>query len=290
MKDQVDNQDEQGLLPRMDLTRRGFMTTTLATGFALCVQPLAAEPITTSSEGLVTGEVKIPVADGEIPAYRAAPAVGKNLPTVIVVEEIFGVHEHIKDVCRRFAKAGFLAVAPELYSRLGDVTKLTDIKDVIAVVNKAPDTQSFADLDATFAWVGKNGGDIKKVGITGFCRGGRMVWMYAAHNPNLRAGVAWYGPLKGKASEVFPQHPIDVVDNIKIPVLGLYGAKDQGIPVSDVEEMKQKLANGKSRSNFVVYPDADHGFNADYRPSYNADASMDGMKRAIDWLKNYGVQ
>jgi carboxymethylenebutenolidase len=285
--------DVVGLFPSMDLSRRGFVMTTLATGFALSVHPAKAQvttTITTDETGLTAGEVKIPVADGEIPAYRAQPAKGKKFPVVIVVEEIFGVHEHIKDLCRRLAKKGYLAIAPELYSRLGDVPKIEDIKEVIATVNKLHDDQAFSDLDATVAWVAKNGGEPGHIGITGFCRGGRMVWMYSAHNPKLKAAVAWYGPLVGKPSESFPTHPIDVVDTLKVPLLGLYGGLDKGISQDDIAAMKAKIAKDKKvKATFIVYPNADHGFNADYRPSYNAEAAADGWKHMLGFFKEHGV-
>jgi carboxymethylenebutenolidase len=280
--------DVRGLFPRMNLNRRGFVVTTLATGFALSVKPAKAT-IVTDTEGLTAGEVKIAVADGEIPAYRAQPAKGSNFPVVIVVEEIFGVHEHIKDLCRRLANQGYLAIAPELYARLGDVVAMTDIKQVIETVNKAPDKQALSDLDATVAWTEKNGGVAGKVAITGFCRGGRMVWLYCEHNPKIKAGVAWYGPLEGKTNDFFPSHPVDGAAALTVPVLGLYGGKDQGITQDTVNDMKAKLATGKSGSEIIVYPDADHGFNADYRPSYNAEAAADGWKHMLDWFKKYGV-
>ena len=217
--------------PKTQFTRRDFVMTSLATGFAAAVQPVAAQTqITTDTQGLDAGEVKIPVKDGEMPAYRAKPAGEKNLPVVLVVQEIFGVHEHIKDVCRRFAKAGYLAVAPELYARQGDVSKLDNIDDIRPIVAKVPDAQVMSDLDAAVAWAAKNGGDAKKLGVTGFCWGGRIVWLYAAHNPNLKAGVAWYGPLEGPATELQPKNPIDLVKDLKAPVLGLYGGADAGIP------------------------------------------------------------
>ncbi len=284
----IEEPDVRGLFPRMNLSRRGFVVTTLATGFALSVKPAKAT-IVTDAEGLTAGEVKIPVADGEIPAYRAQPAKGKHFPVVIVIEEIFGVHEHIKDLCRRLAKLGYLAIAPELYSRLGDIVSMTDIHQVIDTVNKAPDTQSFSDLDATVAWVEKNGGIHGKLAITGFCRGGRMTWMYAEHNPHVKAAVAWYGPLEGKTSDAFPSNPIDGVPQLKVPVLGLYGGKDQGITQDTIEDMKKKLATIHTPTKFIVYPDAEHGFNADYRPSYNAEAATDGWKQMLAWFKKYGV-
>ena len=280
--------DVAGLFPRMDLSRRGFVVTSLATGFALSVTPAKATT-TTDADGLTAGEVKIPVADGEIPAYRAQPAKPGPYPVVVVVEEIFGVHEHIKDLCRRLAKLGYLAVAPELYARLGDVVHMEKIDDVIATVNKLEDKQAFSDLDATIAWIGKNGGELDHLGITGFCRGGRMVWMYAAHNPKIKAGVAWYGPLAGKVTDAFPQHPIDIVETLKVPVLGLYGGLDKGITKDQIDAMKAKIAKAGIKDEFVVYPNAEHGFNADYRPSYNAEAATDGWKRMLAWFKANGV-
>src|SRR5690349_111866 len=222
-------EDLKSLLPAVAPTRRQFVVTTLAAGFALAVQPVGAQTITTDAKGLEAGEVKIPVKDGEVPAYRAMPATGGPFPVVLVVQEIFGVHEHIKDVCRRFAKLGYLAVAPELYARQGDVSKLTDIQEIISkVVSKVPDAQVMADLDATVAWAKKSGkGDTAKLGITGFCWGGRIVWLYAAHNKDLTAGVAWYGRLVGDTDKLHPKNPIDVVADLKAPVLGLYGAADQ---------------------------------------------------------------
>ena len=283
--------DLVSLLPKIDWTRRGFVVTTLASGFALAVQPVSAETITTSSEGLEAGEVKIPVADGENPAYRALPASGGPFPTILVVQEIFGVHEHIKDICRRLAKAGYLAVAPELYARQGDVSNLTDIQEIISkVVSKVPDKQVMDDLDAAVAWAKKSGkGNTDKLGVTGFCWGGRIVWLYAAHNPNLKAGVAWYGRLVGQASDLTPKHPLELAASLKAPVLGLYGGNDQGIPNDTVEKMQAALKEAKQPSEIVLYPDTPHGFHADYRPSYRAKEAADGWKRAVDWFKKHGV-
>jgi carboxymethylenebutenolidase len=282
--------DIAGLFPTMDLSRRGFVVTTLATGFALTVQPVQASTITTDTVDLIAGEVKIPTKDGTIPAYRAQPVGSGPYPTILVVEEIFGVHEHIKDMCRRFAKLGYLAIAPELYSRLGNVVAMTDIQQVMAVVNKAPDTTEFADLDATVAWAAKNRGNTRRLGITGFCRGGRTVWMYAAHNHNLKAGVAWYGPLVGTPTPEMPTNPIDIAGQVKIPVLGLYAGLDQGILADHVAAMRAKLQEtGNTKSQIVVYPDAQHGFNADYRPSYNEADAKDGMSRCVAWMRANGV-
>jgi carboxymethylenebutenolidase len=279
------------LLPKADFTRREFVVTTLATGFALAVQPVSAQTITTDTSGLDAGEIKIPVADGTMPAYRAMPSGGTNLPTILVVQEIFGVHEHIKDLCRRLAKLGYLAIAPELYARQGDVSKMADIREVISkVVSKVPDAQVMSDLDATAAWAAKSGtGDAAKLGITGFCWGGRVVWLYSAHNPKLKAGVAWYGRLKSDVDELHPKHPIDVVSSLKAPVLGLYAGKDGGIPLDLVDAMKKALKEANGPSEIAVYPDAEHGFNADYRPSYNKHDAEDGWNRMLAWFNKYGV-
>ena len=277
------------LKPPLRLDRRGFMMTSLGAGFAAAVLPVQAKTmITTDTQGLTAGEVKIPTKDGEgsIPAYRAQPAGKTGLPTVLVVQEIFGVHEHIKDVTRRLAKQGYLAIAPELYARQGDVSTMS-VPDILAnVVSKVPDAQVMADLDASVAWAAKNGGD-GKLGITGFCWGGRIVWMYAAHNPSLAAGVAWYGNV---ATGRYPgdKGAIDVVDRIKAPVLGLYGAADSGIPNNTVEKLRGALkAAGNTRSEIILYPDTPHAFHADYRPSYRKEQAEDGWKRLTLWFKQY---
>jgi carboxymethylenebutenolidase len=273
------------------ISRREFAVTTLAAGFALATRPVAAETITTDTKGLTAGEVKIPVKDGTVPAYRAAPEKGGPFPTVLVVQEIFGVHEHIKDVCRRLGKLGYLAVAPELYARQGDVSKMTEIPDIISkVVSKVPDAQVMGDLDAAVEWAKKTGnGDTSKLGITGFCWGGRIVWLYAAHNKNLKAGVAWYGRLTGKASDLQPKHAVDLAGEIKAPVLGLYGEKDTGIPVKDVEAMRAALKKADKPGEIVLYPDAPHAFFADYRPSYKKEAAEDGWTRMLAFFKKNGV-
>jgi carboxymethylenebutenolidase len=291
------HEDLIGLLPE-DVTRRGFIVTSLAAGFALAVQPVTAQTvITTDANGLEAGEVKIPVHDGEIPGYRAMPAKGKNFPVVLVVQEIFGVHEHIKDICRRFAKLGYFAVAPSLYARQGDVSQLK-MEDIMKVVAQVPDAQVMSDLDSTVAYAKASGkADAKRLGITGFCWGGRIVWLYAEHNPNLRAGVAWYGQLVPRPNDtpnaLKPKQPIELVDELKAPVLGLYGGKDQGIPVETVEQMRAALKKSSSKaaheSDLVVYPDAGHGFNADYRPSYNKEAATDGWNRLQAWFKKHGA-
>ena len=272
-------------------SRRDFIVTVLASGFALAVRPVGAATITTSTGGLTAGEVKIPVVDGTIPAYRARPSEGARFPTVVVVQEIFGVHEHIKDVCRRLAKLGYCAVAPELYARQGDVSTMTDFKEILEkVVSKVPDKQVLADLDATFAWAAKQDkGDAKRQGITGFCWGGRIVWLYAAHSKNLRAGVAWYGRLTSSVGDNTPKHPLDVAASLKAPVLGLYGGADQGIPLDTVEQMRARIKEAGGRSEIVVYPDAPHAFHADYRPSYRADPAQDGWRRMQDWFRRHGV-
>jgi carboxymethylenebutenolidase len=285
------HEDLLSLLPKVNLSRRDFVVTTLAAGFALAVQPVTADTITTDAKGLEAGEVKIPVKDGEIPAYRAMPDSGGPFPVVLVVQEIFGVHEHIKDVCRRFAKLGYLAIAPELYARQGDVSKLTDINEIISkVVSKVPDAQVMDDLDATVAWAKKSGkGDTAKLGITGFCWGGRIVWLYAAHNKDLKAGVAWYGRLVGQSDDLHPKNPIDLVGSLQAPVLGLYGEADMGIPVDTVEKMRKALKDAGKTGEIILYPDTPHGFHADYRPSYRKDKAEDGWKRLQEWFKKYGV-
>jgi carboxymethylenebutenolidase len=284
-------EDLLSLAPPKEFTRRDFIVTALAAGFAAAVRPIAAQTVIhTDSKGLIAGEIKIPVSDGQIPAYRAMPEKGTNLPTVLVVQEIFGVHEHIRDVCRRLGKLGYLAVAPELFARQGDVSKMTDIKEILEkVVPKVPDAQVMGDLDATAAWAAQNNGNGAKLGITGFCWGGRIVWLYAAHNPGLKAGVAWYGRLTGDKDELRPRQPLDLVKSIKAPVLGLYGAEDQGIPVEIVEMMQDDLKAAKSPSEIVIYPDAPHGFHADFRSSYRPGPAQDGWKRLQQWFKKHGV-
>ena len=283
--------DLLSLLPRMDLTRRAMIVTSLATGFALAVQPISAQTITTGSEGLTAGEIKIPTTDGDIPGYRAMPASGGPFPVVLVVQEIFGVHEHIKDICRRFAKLGYFAVAAELFAREADVSKISDIKDIMAIVAQVPDSQVMSDLDATVAWAkGTGKADVAHLGITGFCWGGRIVWLYAAHNPKLHAGVAWYGPLIRNTTALQPRHPLNVAADIKAPVLGLYAGEDKGIPASDIEMMREALKKARPKSEIVVYPDAQHGFNADYRPSYNAADAQDGWRRMLAWFNDHGVR
>jgi carboxymethylenebutenolidase len=281
--------------PPLPWSRRGFLVTALGAGFALAVQPVMAQTaITTDSEGLTAGEVQVPTADGNMPAYRAQPAQGSNFPVILVVQEIFGVHEYIKDTCRRLAKLGYQAIAPELYARQGDPRQYTAIPDILAnVVSKVPDSQVMADLDACVAWAKANGADTKRLGVTGFCWGGRVTWLYAAHNPGVKAGVAWYGRLTSPASEMTPRHPLDVAGKLNGPVLGLYGGQDAGIPQDTVEKMKSALAESAqpaSKASVIhVYPDAPHAFHADYRPSYRKTEAEDGWKRMNEWFRKHGV-
>lgn len=290
----MDGLDSQAksLLPKTDFSRRAFVMTSLASGFALAVQPVSAETITTDTQGLKAAEVKIPVKDGEIPAYCAAPAEGGPFPTVLVIQEIFGVHEHIKDLCRRLAKAGHFAVAPALYARQGDVSGMTDIQEILTkVVAKVPDDQVASDLDATLAWAkGQKSANATKLGVTGFCWGGRQTWLYSAHNPGVKAAVAWYGPLSGNTDpQLRPKRVLDLVDEINVPVLGLYGGADSGIPLADIEKMRDDLKKEHKPSEIVIYPDTPHGFNADYRPSYNATAAKEGWADMLAWFKKNGV-
>jgi carboxymethylenebutenolidase len=292
MHDKWSGPELDSLLGKGALTRREILVTSLAVGFAAAALPVRADTvIATSTAGLVAGEIKIPVADGEIPGYRAMPSSGGPFPVVLVVQEIFGVHEHIRDVCRRFAREGYLAVAPELYARQGDVSKFTDYREIFAqVVSKVPDAQVMADLYATVAWAGGSGaGAIDRLAVTGFCWGGRITWLYAAHNPRLKAAVAWYGRLAGQATELQPKYPLDVAGELKVPVLGLYGGQDQGIPLEDVEKMRAALATAKQPSEIVVFPDAPHGFNADYRPSYRAREAKDAWDRCLAWFRGNGA-
>ena len=274
--------------------RRAFVRSAVGTGFAAAVLPVMAQTvIKTDSAGLVAGEVTINVGGFKMPAYRAAPAGRTGLPVVLVTSEIFGVHEHIADVARRFAKAGYFAVAPELFVRQGDAGSYGEVAKLVAeVISKVPDAQVMGDLDATLAWAKAEGADTSRSGITGFCWGGRITWLYSAHNSQLRAGVAWYGRLVGASTPLTPKHPVDVVASLNGPVLGLYGEKDTGIPQDTVEKMKAALATGSAaakKSEFVGYPDAPHAFHADYRPSYRKEAADDGWKRCLAWFKSHGV-
>jgi len=287
-------QDVDSLTPTRDFSRRDFVRTSVGSGFAAAVLPVTAQTmIKTDTSGLTAGEVTIPVGDFKMPAYRAAPAGKTNAPVVLVVSEIFGVHEHIADVARRFAKAGYFAVAPELFVRQGDTGSYGEISKLIAeVVSKVPDAQVMGDLDATTAWAKAQGADTGKLAVTGFCWGGRITWLYDAHNPAVRAGVAWYGRLVGANNALTPANPVDLTGKLNGPVLGLYGGADTGIPPDTIDKMKAALAGGSPaarKSEFVVYPDAPHAFNADYRASYRKEAADDGWKRCLAWFKANGV-
>lgn len=273
------------------VSRRGFVVTALASGFAVAAQPVLAQAIHTDDKGLVAGEVKIPVADGHVPAYRAMPKKPGKYPVVLVVQEIFGVHEHIKDMCRRYAKAGYYAIAPEMFARQGDVSKMTDIGQILSeVVAKVPDAQVCADLDAAVAFAGASGhANTQRVGLVGWCWGGRTAWVYAKHNPKLKAAVAYYGLLSGMKSDIKPQDPVEFADQVKVPVLGLYAGKDAYIPMTVIDQMRTGIAKSGSGSEIVVFPNVDHGFNADYRPTYDKVAATYAQKLASDWLKDHGV-
>ena len=272
------------------LARRGMMMSGLITGFTLATTRVEAQVIHTGTEGLDAGETKIPVADGALPGYYARPAGPGPFPIVLVIEEIFGVHEHIKDICRRLAKIGYLAVAPELYARIADLSQMTDAAIIVRdVISKAPDAQMLTDLDSTAAWAAANRGDPARMGVTGFCRGGRDTWFYAAHNPALKAAVAWYGPIGGATSPIQPLTTMDIAADLKCPLLGLYGGQDTSIAVPDVRAAAAKAAAAGKTVEIVVYPDAPHGFNADYRPSYRKVDAEDGWTRLQAWLKRYGV-
>ncbi|MFO1396111.1 MAG: dienelactone hydrolase family protein [Burkholderiales bacterium] len=281
------SQELKSLLGDRTVDRRSFVVSSLGAGFALAVLPVTAQTITTSTDGLVAGEVKVPAAGGDMPAYRAMPATGSNFPVVLVVQEIFGVHEHIKDICRRLAKAGYFAIAPELYARQGDPSKVADINKLVSeIVAKVPDAQVMGDLDACVAYAKTTGkAETARLGITGFCWGGRIVLMYAAHNPDVKAAVAWYGPT---VRSYFPgdKTALDVAPQIKGAVLGLYGGADGGIPNETVEQMFAKLkAAGNAKSEYKIYPDTPHAFNADYRPSYRKAQADDAWSRMLAWFK-----
>lgn len=272
------------------LARRGLMMTGLISGFTLATTKVDAQMIHTDTEGLTAGETQIPTDKGNLPAYYAKPAKGSDFPTVLVIEEIFGVHEHIKDVCRRLAKNGYLAVATEYYARIGDLSKMTDIPTIFKeVISKAPDAQMMSDLDATAAWAAKHGGSATKLAVTGFCRGGRQVWLYATHNPKLKAAAAWYGPVNTPDTDIQPHSPLEIADQLKCPLLGQYGGQDGSIKVDDVRAAAAKAKAAGKTVEIVVYPDAPHGFNADYRPSYRATDAITAWTRMLTWFKTYGV-
>jgi carboxymethylenebutenolidase len=272
--------------------RREFVKVALGTGFAAAVMPVSAQNvIKTDTKGLAAGEIKIEVDGQPVPVYRAQLEGKKDLPVILVISEIFGVHEHIADVARRFAKQGYLALAPELFERQGDPRAYESIPELQKeVISKVPDAQVMKDLDACVGWAKENGGNVDKLGITGFCWGGRITWLYAAHNPKVKAGVAWYGRLVGDKTALTPRHPIDIAVSLKTPVLGLYGAKDGGIPLASVEKMKETLAQGSSKSEFMIYENSGHAFHADYRPSYVAADAKDGWDRCLTWFKDHDVK
>ncbi|AOZ07210.1 dienelactone hydrolase family protein [Cupriavidus malaysiensis] len=284
----------ESLVPGQAFSRRTFVKTALGSAFAAAALPVTAQAIKTDFNGLTAGEVTIASAGFDMPAYRAQPEGGSKLPVVLVVSEIFGVHEYIADICRRFAKLGYLAIAPELFARQGDPSSFGTIQELQAkLISKVPDAQVMGDLDATVAWAMVHGGDPKRLAITGFCWGGRISWLYAARNKQLKAAVAWYGQLVGEPNPLKPRNPVDLVDQLDVPVLGLYGGKDTGITQPQVEKMKAELAaspNPNARASvFVVYPDAGHAFHADYRPSYREADATDGWKRCLAWFQQHGV-
>ncbi len=279
------------LMPQASVTRRSFIASAVGAGFALAVQPVSAQTaIKTDAAGLLAGEVAIPTADRDLPGYRAMPAGGTKLPTVLVIHEIFGVHEYIRDVCRRLAKAGYLAVAIDMYIRHGETSKMLNVLEIMAgPVAASSDAEHMADLDAVAAWAAKNGGDPNRLGITGFCRGGRTTWLYAAHNSKLKAAVAWYGPLEGAPNAKQPKWPIDLAYQLKAPVLGLYGGQDQGIDADQIADMEDALKKAGGVSTIHVFLDAPHAFHADYRPTYRKEAAEEGWKRMLEWFRRHGV-
>jgi carboxymethylenebutenolidase len=290
METDMNDLTELAGLRNYPLARRGVIMTGLISGFTVAAQRVEAQAIHTDTEGLQAGEVQIPTCEGSLPAYFARPAKRGPFPIVLVNEEIFGVHEYIKDVCRRFAKLGYLAVATEYYARVGDLSKMTDISRIIAdVISKAPDAQYMADADATVAWAEKNEGDSARIGAIGFCRGGRQTWLYAAHSPHLKAAVAYYGPLGGTPSPIQPQTALDLAAQIQCPLLGLYAGKDTGIPVDVVRQAEAKAKAEHKIVEIVVYPEAAHGFHADYRPSYRQADAEEAWKRTLEWFRRFGV-
>jgi carboxymethylenebutenolidase len=291
MNIQTNMQDIVGLTKVAPFSRRGFMTASAASaaGFTLAAGPVRADAIKTDTNGITVGDAKVAVAGGQMPVYFARPTGVANPPVILVSQEIFGLHEYIKDVTRRLAKLGAFAVAPDYYFRKGDLTKITDMPQLFPIVNAKTDTELFADLDATVAWAKSQGGNTDKLGIMGYCRGGRTVWRYSTHNPNLKAGVAFYGSLNDAVTEAMPVPVLATAKDIKEPVLGLYGAEDAGIKVDDVKKMEAELKAAGKTAEFHIYPGAPHGFHADYRPSYRKEAAEDGWNRMIGWFKKYGV-
>lgn len=287
--------DAESLLTKTSLSdgvdRRDFLKVALGSGFAAAALPVVAQNvIKTDTAGLTAGTITLTVDGQTVPVYRAQPEGKTNLPVVLVISEIFGVHEHIADVARRFAKLGYLALAPDLFVRQGDPQKSASIADLQRdIISKTPDTQVMADLDALVAWAKANGGNPDKIAITGFCWGGRVTWMYAAHNPSIKAGVAWYGRLIGTSNANTPRHPIDIAATLNVPVLGLYGEKDTGITQDSVKAMQAMLAKGPNKSTFVIYPNSGHAFHADYRPSYVEADAKDGWGRMLAWFRQNGV-
>jgi carboxymethylenebutenolidase len=272
------------------LARRGVLMTSLITGFTLAAQRVEAQAIHTDATGLDVGEVQIPTTDGKLPAYFAKPSRKGLHPVILVNEEIFGVHEYIKDVCRRLAKLGYFAIATEYYARIGDLSKMSDSAQIFRyVILKAPDAQYMADLDSTAAWALDHGGSKTRIGVLGFCRGGRQTWLYAAHSHHLRAAVAFYGPLGGNDTSIQPHTALELAADINCPLLGLYGGQDPSIPVPMVREAEAKAKAAHKIVDIVIYPDAGHGFHADYRPSYKPADAEDGWKRAIGWFHRFGV-
>jgi carboxymethylenebutenolidase len=284
--------DAIGLMKTPDVSRRGFMTASaaVAAGYTLAAGPVRAETIKTDTTGLKAGDAKVPVAGGEMPVYYARPANATNPPVVLVAMEIFGLHEWVKDITRRMAHLGALAIAPDYYFRSGvNLLEITDTPKLLPIVNKKPDAELFADLDATVAWAKQQGADTNRLGIMGFCRGGRTVWEYTSHNPNLKASVAFYGTLTDPPNPLWPKSPMQLVPEMKAPVLGLYGAEDQGIPVAQVKAMEAAMKAANKPAEFHIYPGAPHGFEADYRASYRKDAAEDAWKQMQAWFKKYKV-
>ncbi|WP_028994090.1 dienelactone hydrolase family protein [Azonexus hydrophilus] len=291
----MDNKAEfDSLVPPQHFNRRSFLVTSLGAGFALATLPVAAQTaIHTDAAGLIEGEVKVPVHDGEMVAYRAAPAGLAKPPVVLLISEIFGVHEYIRDTARRLAKLGYFVIAPELFARQGDPRKIESVAEIIEKISgRTPDALVMKDLDASVAWAAKQGADTARLAITGFCWGGRITWLYSAHNPGVKAGVAWYGRLVGTVNEFTPRHPTDLVGELKAPVLGLYGGVDTGIPIETVDAMEAALKNGSpaaKASEIVLYDNAPHAFHADYRPSYRKEEAEDGWRRMLAWFRQNGV-